>query len=193
MTRRLVTADPQAEIFEASTPGGFPEYLDVFGCAYGRTKAYRLGIPPACGAPVCQGVKHELLAGSIVAYESFFTSEGEGRWYVVVRDLRNGRLLRHLATGVPLKHKLNFAGVGPIVGLVAKPNGSVAWIAEDFERSAPSTSTSEEARYYDVYASDKSGTRLLASGLNVSPSSLALGGSTVYWTQGGQPTSAVLN
>jgi len=80
-----------------------------------------------------------------------------------------------------------------VVGLVAKPNGSVAWIAEDFERSAPATSTSEEARYYDVYASDKSGTGLLASGLDVSPSSLALGGSTVYWTQGGKPASAVLN
>ena len=80
-----------------------------------------------------------------------------------------------------------------MVGLVAKPNGSVAWIAEDFERSAPATSTSEEARYYDVYASDKSGTGLLASGLDVSPSSLALGGSTVYWTQGGKPASAVLN
>lgn len=188
-----MTADPEAEIFEASTPGGFPEYLDVFGCAYGHTRAYRLGLPPGCGAPVCLGVRHELLAGSIVAYESFFTSEGVGRWYVVVRDLRTGRLLRHLPTGIPLKHELNFAGVGPIVGLVVKPDGSVAWIAEDFERSAPATSTSEEARCYDVYASDRSGTRLLASGLNISPSSLALGGSTVYWTQGGKPMSAVLN
>jgi len=102
-------------------------------------------------------------------------------------------MLRNVPTGIPLKHQPENAGVGPVVGLAVKPNGSVAWIAEDFERSTPTTSTSEEARYYDVYASDKSGTRLLASGLNVSPSSLALAGSTLYWTQGGKPESAVLN
>jgi hypothetical protein len=185
VTRHILTADPQAEIFEASSY--------VFGCAYGHTKAYRLGSPPECGAPVCFGVKHEMLAGSVVAYELYFTSEGVGRWYVVVRDLRNGRMLRNVPTGIPLKHQPENAGVGPVVGLAVKPNGSVAWIAEDFERSTPTTSTSEEARYYDVYASDKSGTRLLASGLNVSPSSLALAGSTLYWTQGGKPESAVLN
>jgi hypothetical protein len=185
VTRHIVAANAQAEIFEASS--------DVFGCAYGRTKAYRLGSRPECGAPVCFGVKHELLAGAVVAYESYFTSEGVGRWYVVVRGLRNGRMLRNVPTGIPLKHQPENAGVGPIVGLVVKPNGSVAWIAEDFERSTPTTSTSEEARYYDVYASDKAGTRLLASGLDVSPSSLALAGSTLYWTQGGKPESSVLN
>jgi len=37
------------------------------------------------------------------------------------------------------------------------------------------------------------GTRLLASGFDVSPSSLALAGSTIYWTQGGKPESSTLN
>jgi hypothetical protein len=137
-------------------------------------------------------VRRVVLAGTVVAYESFLTAAAE-RWYVVVRDLGSGRILRHLPTGALLKPTPGNAGVGPIVGLVAKPNGSVAWIAEDFERSTPTTSTSEEVRYYDVYASDKSGTRLLASGLDVSPSSLALAGSTLYWTQGGKPASAALN
>ena len=133
-----------------------------------------------------------MLAGTVVAYESFLTADVD-RWYVVIRDLRSGRVLRHLPTGALLKPSPGNAGVGPVVALVVKPNGSVAWIAEDFERSTPTTSTSEEVRYYDVYASDKSGTRLLASGLDVSPSSLALASSTAYWTQEGKPMSAVLN
>jgi len=186
VTRHIVTADPQAEIFEASSY--------VFGCVFGRPRSYELGhvSEPTCESTACGGVRRVVLAGTVVAYESFLTADVE-RWYVVVRDLRSGRILRHLPTGALLKPSPGNAGVGPIVGLVAKPNGSVAWIAEDFGRSAPSTSTSEEARYYDVYASDKSGTRLLASGLDVSPSSLALAGSTLYWTQGGKPASAALN
>ena len=61
--------------------------------------------------------------------------------------------------------------------------------------------------YFDVYACDKSGTRLLASGTNVDPSSLALStgatgigvypssiaGSTLYWTQEGKQASSTLN
>jgi hypothetical protein len=37
------------------------------------------------------------------------------------------------------------------------------------------------------------GIRTLASGPTVAPSSLALAGSTLYWTQEGKPFSAVLN
>jgi hypothetical protein len=37
------------------------------------------------------------------------------------------------------------------------------------------------------------GTRLLALGFDVSPSSLALAGSTIYWTQGVKPESASLS
>jgi hypothetical protein len=133
-----------------------------------------------------------VLAGTVVAYESFLTADVD-RWYVVIRDLRSGRVLRHLPTGALLKPSPGNAGVGPVVALVVKPNGSVAWIARDYERSMRPTAESEELPYYDVYAADKSGTRLLASGLDVSPSSLALGGSTLYWTQGGKAASAVLN
>ena len=49
-----------------------------------------------------------------------------------------------------------------------------------------------EVNYYDLYALDSSGERLLASGTELAPSSLALAGSTLYWTQGGRPFSAGL-
>jgi hypothetical protein len=186
VTRHLVTADPQAEIFEASSY--------VFGCVFGRPRSYELGYvsEPTCESTACDGVRRVVLAGTVVAYESFLTADVD-RWYVVIRDLRSGRVLRHLPTGALLKPSPGNAGVGPVVALVVKPNGSVAWIARDYERSMRPTAESEELPHYDVYASEESGTRLLASGLDVRPSSLALAGSTLYWTQGGKPASAVLN
>ena len=87
----------------------------------------------------------------------------------------------------------NGAGVGAITALVVKTDGSVAWIARDRERSSPSSGIAPELLFYDVYAADRSGTRLLAAGTDVSPSSLALGGSTVYWTQSGTAHTTTLN
>jgi hypothetical protein len=124
------------------------------------------------------------------------------RLKVIVRDLRTGRVLHDVPTGTPPKPEPGSVGVGNIVALVLKSNGSVAWIAEDSERSAAA-----KAAYFDVYATDKSGTRLLASGTDIDPSSLALSagathlddyphtiaGNTLYWTQGGQSFSTTLN
>src|SRR4029077_17139210 len=98
-----------------------------------------------------------------------------------------------------------YIGVGNVVALVLKSDGSVAWIADDYMRSITPGGTGPP--YFDVYAVDRSGTRLLASGTDVDPSSLALSvggnnigmssrsvaGSTLYWTQGGKPFSTTLN
>ena len=187
--RHVLAANAQAEIFPE--PG--EEGALVFGCAYARSREYSLGYRPSCGPPVCAGVRHELLAGTVAVYEDYFTGMEEGEWYIVARDLRNDRVIRRIPTGAPVKPRPRNVGVGPVTGLVAKNNGSVAWIVRDYDRSTFSTpSEPEEVLYYDVYASDKTGTRLLAQGFNVSPSSLALAGSTMYWTQGGQPASATL-
>jgi hypothetical protein len=138
-------------------------------------------------------MRRELLAGTVAVYEEYFTGMEVGEWRVVARDLRNGRLIRRIPTGAPVKPRPRNVGVGPVTGLVAKNNGSVAWIVRDYDRSTfPTTSEPGGVPYYDVYASDKTGTRLLAQGSNVTPSSLAFAGSTVYWTQGGQPASATL-
>jgi hypothetical protein len=64
-----------------------------------------------------------------------------------------------------------------------KPDGSVAWI-EEHELSP---------RSYVVHVADRSGIRTLASGTDIDPKSLALAGSTVYWTQGARPASTALN
>jgi hypothetical protein len=46
---------------------------------------------------------------------------------------------------------------------------------------------------YEVHTADQSGSHLLAVGSDIAPNSLALAGSTIYWTQGDKPTSAALN
>jgi len=185
----VIAADAQATTYQASEPGKFASDLGAYGCVYGQTRLDHLGEVPECGigAKVCGGVRRELLAGTVVAYESFFSGIEEDRWYVAVRDLRSGHLLHHVPTGTPLNRNPAFAGVGPVVDLVVKSDGNVSWIAEDAERSSHEISTSREVPYFDVYVADKSGTRLLASGFDVSRSSLAIADSTLYWTQGGKP------
>jgi hypothetical protein len=73
-------------------------------------------------------------------------------------------------------------GIGPITSLVVKPDAAVAWIVN----------TDEENGGYQVHAADKTGPRVLATGADIAPGSLALAGSTLYWTQGGRPFSGVL-
>jgi hypothetical protein len=97
------------------------------------------------------------------------------------------------------------AGVGRIVAIVLKSDGAVAWVADDYQRTTGVT-TPSETPYFDVEALDKSGFRLLASGSDVDPSSLALSvgasgigretlseeGNTVSWVQGGKAGFAQL-
>jgi hypothetical protein len=69
------------------------------------------------------------------------------------------------------------------VAIVVKNDGRVAWIVE----------TGYPVAEYQVHAVDKSGNQMLAAGTDVDLHSLALTGSTLYWTQGGKPISSVLN
>jgi hypothetical protein len=206
---RPIMANAQAQVYEATEPEAFPEYLGVWGCAYGHKRPYFLGpLPYGSSSGGGGGVGHETLAGPIVAYEevSMGGSEyGRAVWLVIVRDLRTGRVLRRVPTGTPLKPRPGYVGVGNVVSIVVKSDGAVAWIADDYERSATAHGTG--LPYFDVYAVDKTGTRLLASGTNLDPSSLALStgatgisgypssiaGSTLFWMQGGKSESAPLS
>jgi hypothetical protein len=67
--------------------------------------------------------------------------------------------------------------------IVVKNDGAVAWIND----------TVQEENRFEVHAFDATGERVLAVGSNIAPESLALAGSTLYWTQGGKPFSATLH
>lgn len=203
---KVVAANTQATLYEAAPAGDLPEYLHVFGCARGGARRYDLGGVPDCGlfesgcfgveecsiSTVCGGVRHEVLAGDMAAFELFHTGPEAGHWYVVVRNLRSGRTLVHVPTGTPLVVERYVTGVGTVVGIVLKRDGSVAWLAEDFLRSLPQGALGPEIPYYDIYAAEGASVRLLASGTDIAPSSLALADGTVYWTQAGKPASAQL-
>ncbi len=185
---RLLLADGQAEVYEAPEVLSEPE-LTVYGCAY------KTGRPRALGGVSSQqergeggpggesGVLKATLAGPIVAYAKSDSYEtGGSRNLIVVRDLRTGRVLHEVPNGTPVKPEPPSEGIGTVVALVVKADGSVAWIV----------GTDPEDGTYQVHALDKAGNRVLAEGADIAPGSLALAGSTLYWTQGGQPQSATL-
>jgi hypothetical protein len=184
----MVIADAQAQLYihPALVVEPFtPEEID--GCAYDTKRSYDLGPAPGkCGGGGggCASVRHEVLAGPVVAYEEFGANNEHGTadWLVVVRDLRTGRLLHREPTGTRTTTPSD-VGAGPTIAIVVKSDGAVAWVLK----------TNADEGLYQVHAVDKSGSRLLASGSDIDPHALALAGSTLYWTQGGQPFSAPLN
>jgi hypothetical protein len=191
---RVLLADAEAEVYvvkEHLAPYNEPEPV-VRGCAYGRKRSYFIGEseehPGGSAGGGSSSVKLEMLAGSIVAYTPAggYVNSGKGRAGVlmVVRNLRTGRVLHAVTTSVLTKPGASPDSVGPIDAIVVKSDGAVAWIV--------GTGYPDDIEYH-VYAIDRSGSRLLASGANIEPYSLALAGSALYWTQGGQPFSAPLN
>jgi len=175
----VIAADAQAQVY--STVEG-----EVYGCAYGTKRSYFLGLVPNCGSSGCSDVKREVLAGPTVAYEETSiggVSSRESEWRVVVRDLRTGRVLHRVPTGTPSPPNPSFVGDGFAAAIVVKSDGAVAWIVQN----------GVDPSEYEVQAVDKTGGRLLAASADIDPSSLALAGSIVYWTQAGKPFSASLN
>ncbi|HEV7163121.1 MAG TPA: hypothetical protein VGN25_07705 [Solirubrobacteraceae bacterium] len=168
-TKHPVVANADGEVYEAEGRFG-PER---FACAYSNGRASALGPKPEYTPSGGGGVEKETLGGSVIAYEKFVVvSEGHSDWMVIVLDLRTGRVL----------HRVASMG-GFVQSLVVRSDGSVAWIVD--EGGKP-----EESKVVSV---DKTGTHTLAAGVGIAPMSLALAGSTLYWTQNRTPFSALLN
>lgn len=180
--RGVVTADANVQIYVGpSIAEGrpLPEIPTYYGCSYARGRSYRLGNPASGGEVGSSGTGKFRLAGNIAAYEQFNTGVRFEHW-VVVRNLNTGLVIHRLPTGEPAPGQGSDIGFGPIYSLVAASDGSVAWIAGS-------------GGEYQVRVFDRSGARLIAAGRDIAPGSLALAGSTFYWTQAGGPTSSTLN
>ena len=186
----MIIANSQAMIYEL-------EYPEIRACAYRNRRSYALGSAPAFASTGGTGVFEETLADAIVAYEYHSspgpTSENMAYWHVVVRNLQTGRVLHNVPTGISNHAEPGFSGVGPTKAIVLKSDGAVAWIVQTHLESPSANNNYKSHGEYAVEAADKTGNRLLASGPGIDPSSLALAGSTLYWTQEGKPASAVLN
>jgi hypothetical protein len=196
---RLVASDKRAEVYEvgeSDTEGDFTaQWFD--GCAYGSTHGYRLGGAQTIGSSSGVGGSYDYtLAGATVAYAEYFLngpSVTEEEWHVRVVSLRTGRTIRNLPTGtVPCKRATSTEafpfGVGPVVSLVLREDGAVAWTVSDELHRCPLPKGTRE-----VHAFDRSGERVLAVGTDVDARSLKLAGNTIYWKQGRQVHSARLN
>jgi hypothetical protein len=188
----VLLADTEAELYTVKERlPHFPEPEPVVrGCAHGQKRSYLLGEAKEHGSSYggggSSGVRLATLAGTIVAYaESAVygsSKEKAPRYFMVVRDLSTGRILHRVITGRLVKPEATPVSIGSATAIAVKSDGAVAWIVET---GVPAT--------YQVYAIDKTGSRLLASSAEIVPYSLALAGNTVYWTQGGQSTSAALD
>jgi len=180
----VLLADAQVALYSVVEPVGIyhEKEVRIHGCAYGH-RPYLLGGIELCYGSPCGGPARETLAGPLVAYEDGGGGEVAHIYVVIVRNLRTGRIIRRVPTGTPVTAKPGWVGIGPTTAIVVKPDGAVAWIVE--------TGYPTE---YQVHAVDKSGSsRTLAAGADIDPFSLALAGSTLYWTENGQPMSAPLN
>jgi hypothetical protein len=196
LTQHLL-ADSQAIVYnrEGSERPGRGEYFEpggTVGCAYGWGHVYYLG-PPAgaeCLSPGgCDSLEHPVVAGPFAAFDYGRSQEARPPYaedVIRVVDLQTGQRVHNIPTGPSTPEKR--VGIGPATAIVLKGDGSVAWIAERAYRLPP-TAPPE----YEVRAVDENGERLLASGTSVGPKSLALAGSTLYWTEAGRPMSAPLN
>jgi hypothetical protein len=185
---RIVVADAQALAYEM-LPGASLE-REIYACTFGARRANRLGeaLPSVTTSQGISGVTLEALGGPVVGYE---TVSGDFDT-IIVRDLRSGRVLHRLLTGIATHPEPGFRGSGPARALVVKSNGAVVWIAVTrIERVSPLSPTviGEDA----VEAVGTTGAKLLASGTLIDTSSLALANSRLYWMHGGRPAYALLN
>jgi hypothetical protein len=181
---KRITADRQAVVYEAPGPpeDGEEGFLMIFACAHGHRR-YALGERAEFSSQGGGGIAGETLAGPMVAYEKSLVRgpNGHDSFVIFVRDLLTGRIIHEVPTA-----EAEFpgeVGKGEAEKIVVKSDGSVAWIVF----------TERDPTEYQIHAVDKTGSRLLAAAADIAPHSLTLKGSTLRWTQGGKPMSAVLD
>jgi hypothetical protein len=186
----VIARNTQAEIYRLRERTSDAATYEYRGCVYGSQRSLRLGLElVSCGPSGCVTVKHVTLAGTTVAYETYVSSVAgngevfESKRYIVVLELRGGRILHKVPTGTSRAPGAGLIGDGETRAIVVKDDGSVAWINDKFQKE----------NRFEVHALDATGERVLAVGSNIAPSSLALAGSTLYWTQGGKPFSVTLS
>ncbi|MGA9286233.1 MAG: hypothetical protein WBV85_12415 [Solirubrobacteraceae bacterium] len=189
----MLSADTLAQVYsrpERDGPHGGIRWPEMFGCAFKSGRTISLGkIRPRGGSGTAgaKGTTFESLSGPFFAYEYSVA----GAYRLFVRDLRSGRVVRNVPSG-PSVTRFHF-GVDPIVSVVVKSSdGAVAWLVEN-ENVLPVEPGVPNESEFTLFALDKNGERQLAIGKNLDPSSLAIAGSTLYWTQGGTPSSTHLN
>ena len=177
---RLVMVGAHAEVYETNGIEGGEEGWVLAGCAYGQKRGYSLGsVNSGSGSGGGSDMPITLVGTLLATRVSSYDTVGSGPEHttgILVINLRNRLTIREWYT----------TEGSSIANAVLKPDGAVAWIVASWVNG--------ETGFHQewVYADDNNGVRLLAHGSNIETNSLALGGNTVYWIQGGKPYAAAL-
>jgi len=165
---RILAADASIEIYLGPNKLGDTE---VFGCAYGSRRHYLLGARLEGSSSGTVGLTSLAVGGTYAAYGYFSTPNPETS-EVIVRNMRTGRTLHKLPTGPSAPPNI---GDGPTTDVVVTASGEVAWINQ----------TQLRPRLDAVSVFKGAASRVLATGSEIGPTSLALAGDILYWSQGG--------
>ncbi len=155
----------------------------TYACAYRRGRHFHLGDDPPEGIGAVRiGIIR--IAGRYVAFDTTAFNKNEPDYGLRVVDARTGRTKRDGAALYSGDEPHDPAVDGGVTDIELKPNGSVAWIVEN--------PFAEPARRWEVNTSDRSKDRdrILDTGADIAPVSLASSGSTLYWTNASQAWSA---
>jgi hypothetical protein len=186
----VVVRDSEAVVFRREAR--FPGFFEEAACSHANTRPFVMIECEellSCEGPVFD---HLTLAGNMLAYYHYdytgsgkYETEEPTSFLVQVRDLRTHRLIHSAPASTSEPPPSTVIGSGPALKIVAKADGSVAWIARYGLKSGSPNG-------YEVWEMDKTGARRLDVGLQIRPNSLALAGSTVSWRDGKAASSAPL-
>lgn len=165
-----------------ATPGylGHTEYTPGVGCLEGEER---------CGV-----VNYEMLAlaGDVVAYIELHYEAGGGRppEWIVVRNIATGKVLHHTPVSVATV-QMTFIEQSEVLSIVVNDEGAVAWLQRDSYGRHDGGASPHPG--YDIFAIDNDGFHSLRVDLPAAPSSLALTGDKLTWTEQGIRHTARLN
>lgn len=177
----VVLKDRAAVVFrrESRSSGFFEEAA----CSHANTRPFVLiecEEVLTCDGPA---IEHVTLAGNMLAFSRYkYALAGPHEtepvaFLVEVRDLRTHRLIHSAPASTSEPPPSTVIGSGPALRIVAKADGSVAWIARyGLESRSPDG--------YEVWEIDRTGTRRVGVGAQIRPNSLTLAGSIVSWSDG---------
>jgi hypothetical protein len=147
----------------------------LFACAFGKRKSYEVGPWTEGASPEANvGTWPIVLASVTVAYCRFeeFYNEHTAKYTFEVRNLRTGRVIFRNAE---LTHDI-----------VLKPDGAVAWVTNNLVVAG-------QGFVPEIHIADKVGVRVVATGAEIEPYSLAVAGDTLYWSAAGRPYSTPIH
>ena len=147
-------------------------------CSYGTGWRAPIGWDDCANAAEVQLTR---FSRRFLAADTFSCGPGGTASTLDLRRTRDGRRVRRVAAAPSAPGSL-----ADVTDLVLRGDGTMAWIVELRDSAAA------PPRYELRSSATGASSSVLAQGVDIAPGSLALAGSTLYWTQAGAPQSALL-